>query len=193
MGQYLGGGQQQRLLNVFRPPLGGGVKLAHGVDLVVKELAPHRLVHQGREHVQDAAPQGELAHALHLPAPDVPGGGQVLGQLVQIADAADAQLPAAPLQRVPGHGPLEKALHRGHQEGVFPLGQPPHQRQPPVLPLAGEGGGVVEGEVPGAQHRDSRSGEGGQVPGQLLPLPLVGAHHHHGPLGNQADAGGHGH
>ena len=47
------------------PPLGAGVEGAHGVDLIVKKLAPHRLVHQGREHVQNAAPQGELAHALH--------------------------------------------------------------------------------------------------------------------------------
>ena len=76
------------------------------------------------------------------------------------------------------------------RKGELPLGQRPHQGQPPVLPLAGEGGGVVEGEVPGAQHRDGNPGKGGQVPGQPCALGLVGADHHHRAPGNQADAGG---
>ena len=33
--------------------------VAHGVDLIVEELTAHRLIHQGGEHVQDAAPQGD--------------------------------------------------------------------------------------------------------------------------------------
>ncbi|CAN3974866.1 Lineage-specific thermal regulator protein, partial [Dysosmobacter welbionis] len=65
VGQHLRRRQDPGGGHVPDPPLGAGVEGAHGVDLIVKKLAPHRLVHQGREHVQNAAPQGELAHALH--------------------------------------------------------------------------------------------------------------------------------
>ena len=41
------------------------------VDFIVKELAAHRLLHQGGEDIQNAAPQGKLPHALHLIAPGV--------------------------------------------------------------------------------------------------------------------------
>ena len=58
----------------------GGVKYAQGVDLVVEKFAAHRLLHPRGEHVQDAAPQGELSRALHLVAPGVSGSGQPPGQ-----------------------------------------------------------------------------------------------------------------
>ena len=186
----LGGGEEEGGLDVFRPALGGGVKDPHGVHLIPEEFRPDRAVHAGRKYVQNPAPKGELANPLHLLAPDVPGGGQGFGQLVQLEAAAQLQFQAAPFQQRPGHGPLEQSFHGGHQEGVFPAGQPLYQGQPPVLPLAGEGGGVVEGEVPGTQHGDARPDESPQVSGQLLPLALVGAHHHHRPAGGQANAGG---
>ena len=70
--QHLRRRQQQRRGDVFRPPLGAGVKGPQRIDLIVKELAPYRFFHQRREHVQDAAPQSELAHALHLIAAAIP-------------------------------------------------------------------------------------------------------------------------
>ncbi|MPN00141.1 hypothetical protein SDC9_147335 [bioreactor metagenome] len=51
MGQHLGGGKQQGGLHIFHPPLAAGVKQAHGVNLVVKQLTAHRLVHQGGKHI----------------------------------------------------------------------------------------------------------------------------------------------
>ena len=58
--------------HVFRPPLGAGVEPPQRVDFIVKEFAPHRLLHQGGEHIQNTAPQSELAHALHLIAAAIP-------------------------------------------------------------------------------------------------------------------------
>ena len=171
MGQHLGGGQEPDRLNVLGPALGGGVKDPHGVHLVSEELHPDGAVHAGGKHVQDSPPEGELAHPIHLFTPDISGGGQLLRQPIQVPHGPHPQLLAAALQRLGRNGPLEQALHRGHQEGVLPFGQLPQQSQPPVLPLAGDRGGVVKGEVPGAQHRDRDPGEGGQVLGQPGPLP----------------------
>ena len=78
------GVQQQHLPDVFRPTLCNGVKYPHGVDLVVEELTPHRLIHQGGKHVQNAAPEGKLAHTLHLAAADIPGGRQAVRQISQV-------------------------------------------------------------------------------------------------------------
>ena len=47
MGQDLGGGQEKGAVDISRPTLGAGVKSSHGINLVIKELAPHRLFHQG--------------------------------------------------------------------------------------------------------------------------------------------------
>ena len=70
--QHLRRRQQQRRGDVFRPPLGAGVEQSQRVDLIVEKLAPHRLLHQGGEHIQNTAPQSELAHALHLIAAAIP-------------------------------------------------------------------------------------------------------------------------
>ena len=70
--QHLRRRQQQCGGYIFRPPLGAGVEQSQRVDLIVEKLAPHRLLHQGGEHIQNTAPQSELAHALHLIAAAIP-------------------------------------------------------------------------------------------------------------------------
>ena len=70
--QHLRRRQQQRRGDVFRPPLGAGVEQSQRIDLIVEKLAPHWLLHQGGEHIQNTAPQSELAHALHLIAAAIP-------------------------------------------------------------------------------------------------------------------------
>ena len=62
----LGAGEDQGLGDVLDPALRPGVEEAHGVDLIPEELAADGLFHEGGEDIQDAAPDGELAHALHL-------------------------------------------------------------------------------------------------------------------------------
>ncbi len=70
--QHLRRRQQQRRGDVFGPPLGAGVEQSQRIDLIVEKLAPHWLLHQGGEHIQNTAPQSELAHALHLIAAAIP-------------------------------------------------------------------------------------------------------------------------
>ena len=190
VGQHLRRGQQQGVVHVLRPPLGGGVEGTHGVDLVPPELRPDGVFHAGAEHVQNAPAQGKLAHPLHLVAPDVAHSGQLLGHGVQVAAVPGLQLQPGSGQGLGGDGVLGQGLRRGHQEGHLPPGQAVQQSQPPVLPLAGHRGPGVEGEGPGGEHGHLRPRKGGHVPGQSAGLSLVGAHGHHRPPGHQPKGGG---
>lgn len=72
-----------------------------------------------------------------------------------------------------GHGPLEQALHGGHQHRTVPPVEPGQNFQALVLPLAGGGPGVKE-EVPGGENRHLRPGEGAEVSRQTPGLSVVG-------------------
>ena len=191
MGQHLGGGQQQRLLDVFRPALGGGVKLAHGVDLVVKELAPHRLIHQGGEHVQDAAPQGELAHALHLAAAGVPGGQQPLRQFPQVHPLPQAQPDGQAGQKLRRQGPGQQGVGGGHGYGRPPPGQGVQRRQAAPLPLPGAHRPGPQAPLPAQQQHRLHAGGGAQVTRQGPGLPLVAAEEHRRPARSAGDGRAH--
>ena len=190
MGQALGGGEEQDPFDVVGPALGGRVEGPHGVHLVPEEVNTHRLFHAGGKHVGDAAPHGKLAHALHLVAAGIPGGGEEVCQCVEGAALAGGQLQTGPLQGGGVQGTLEEAFHGRHQEGhALPL-EAGEQGQPPLLPLVGDGHAAVEVEGPGAQDGGGLPGEGGQILGQPCGLPFVGAHQHHGEPGFPAQGGG---
>ena len=133
----------------------------------------------GGVHVQDAAPQGELADALHLLAPGIAQGGELVGQPVQVVLPAVFDGDGVLCQFLRGEGALQKALHRGYDEGGLPPSHGMEGGEAPVLPLAGGHGRVVEEKFPGGQQRDFLPGKGGQVGGQTAALLLIGAHHHH--------------
>ena len=63
--QALGHGKKQRLFRIFRPSLRRGVKKAHCIELISKELAPNRLFFTRRIDIQNAAAQRELSRAFH--------------------------------------------------------------------------------------------------------------------------------
>ena len=183
--------QQADLVHVPQPPLGQGVKDAHGVDLVVKKVAADRLVHPRGEHVQDAAPEGELAHALHLVAAGVPRRRQVPGQGLQIEALPHLQGADGPQQGLPGAGPLEHGLRRGHHRALPALQQGAQGRQPLEVELpGGDGaGGVVQ--LPGGDGQDLPAGEGPEVLRHPGALPLVGAQDHRRLPRRQGQGGGH--
>ena len=178
MGQHLGGGQQQRLLDVPGPALGGGVKLPHGVNLIVKELTPHRLVHQGGKHVQNAAPQGELAHALHLAAAGISGGQQPLGQVPQVHPLPQAQGNSQTLEKIRRQGPGQQRIGSGHGQGRPPLRQGVQRRQAAPLPLPGTHRPGPQAPLPAQQQHRLLPGGSAQVSGQGSGLPLVSADEH---------------
>ncbi len=191
MGQHLGGGQDAALLQLPGAALGGRVEQAHGVRFVPEKLHPHRLGMGGGEKVQDAAPEGELPHSLHLVAPAVARRRQGLGQLPQVADRPHFQHPGGPGEAVGRQGALEHGLRRGHQEGHPPLGERPQHLQAALLPLPGDHGGVVEKELPGGKGEDLFPGKGPEVGGHAAALGVVGAEHRHRPPGGLPHGGGH--
>jgi hypothetical protein len=190
LGQHLRRRQDLRRAEVLDAPLGVGIEEAHGVDFVPEELHPDGLGVGRGEKVQDAPPQGELAHALHLLAAGVARGGQGAGQLPQVVPLSHPQNLGRLGQQGFGNGALENGLHRTHQQGALPRRQRPQGGQPPVLVLPGHHRGVVEGELPGRECAHRLPRQGGQIPGHALGLPLVGAHHHHGAVQLLADARG---
>ena len=179
--QKLRRGQEEGAVQVFRPALGGGVEGAQGVDLIVEELAPHRLLHEGGEHVQDAPPQGELPHALYLVRPGVPGGGEAAGQVREVAPLPHFQRNSRPLEGIRGAGLLQEALRRTHQhQGPLLLPQPAEGPDPAQLPLPGDDRPRPHEELPGKEPQGAHPQQGLQVLRQAHRVPLVVADHHQG-------------
>ena len=179
-----------RLLPVFRPALTGGVKQTHGVDLISKKFASNRPVVSRGEKVQNTAPQSKLARALHLLTAGISRGGKAFGQLRQVMDLPHAQGLCRLGQQCFREGPLEEGIHSGHDQRRPPGGHGPENGEPPVLPLAGDHGGIVEGKLPGGQPKDRLPGQSGQVLPQTGGLGLVGAQKDHRTPGISPDAGG---
>ena len=178
VGQHLRRRQDPSGGHVPGPPLGAGVEGAHGVDLIVKKLAPHRLVHQGREHVQNAAPQGELAHALHLLAPGIPGGEQLLRQRAQLCLPPHLQGDGQGPQGLRRQGPGHEAVRGGHHHRRVPLGQGVQRRQTAPLPVPRTHGPGAELPLPAKQGHGAAARQGLQISGEDLDLPLVPAEEH---------------
>ncbi len=141
VGQQLGGGQHRQRPAVPDAALGGDVKIPHAVQLVVEELTPHALFAVGGEHVQYAAPQGELSRALHLMAADVTGGGKAIGQRRHIVLAAYLQRESGALQHVLWDAALGHGVHGGHHHGAA-LRHAVQRRKALILPLAAVSGGA---------------------------------------------------
>ncbi len=134
--QGLAHGQQHRALQILGAPLGQGVKAAHGVQLVAEELHPHRLVRPGAEHVQNPAPQGKLARALHHVAAAVAQGEQSGGQLPGVRQGPHRQLLRSPQQGRGGHGAQAQGLPGGDEQPALSGGQVVQGPDPLLLPLA---------------------------------------------------------
>ena len=180
-GQQLRRGQHRQRMAVLHPPLGVHGEVAHAVQLVVKELASHRLLRIRREHIQNAAPHRELPRAFHLVAPAVPGGGEMPGQRRHIVLPAHLQRKGGVLQHLLWDAPLHHAVYGGHHDGRAAR-HAVQRRQPAVLPLAAVRAGP-QLQFPGGQHHRRLPRQGRQV--RRLPpgLLLVGAQHQHRPPG----------
>ena len=181
--------QNVRGATVLPHGTGRSVRVAvftQGANAEAAKAAGAELV--GMEDLADQIKKGEMNFDVVIASPDAM---RVVGQLGQVLALADFQSEAILLQRLWRKGALEQALHRGYQEGKPPRGQLLHQGQPPVLPLAGDGGGIVEGKGARGKNRHLLTYEGSQIPGQPFPLPFVGTHHYHGPPGHRPNPRGH--
>ena len=190
-GGRLGHGQEDGLLNVLRAPLGDGVEEAHGVQLVAPELGPDGIVAGRGVDVQDTAPDGELAHALHQGGAGVARRREPLGQVVETVGRAGFQPDGGGEQDGPWHGPQAQSVQGCHQQGRFALGQVVELPQALLLPAPGDHGGVVEGQLPGGEDGGRLAQERGQLPLEPLGGHVVLADHQDGPLGVPDQRGHH--
>ena len=136
-------GQDGDAFRVFVPPLGLGVKIAHGIQLIAEELRPDGLVVCRGENVQDAASEGELSRPFHHAAAAVARGHQPGGQIVHGIFLANLQPEGSFLQDCRRHGAKAHRLPAHNLNGGAPLTQIIELTKPLLLPGAGHHGGVI--------------------------------------------------
>ena len=169
-------------LDIFIAPLGLGVKIAHGVQLVAEKFRPDGLVGGRGEHVQNAAPKGKLSRAFHHAAAAVARGSQPGGQIVHGVFLPHFQGKGGTCHNLRGHGAKAQRLP-GHDLQLGPaLRQVVELPQALLLPGTGYHSGVIQRQFPPGQN-------GGRVPqkGFQLLLKPPGGHviltqHHHRPV-----------
>ena len=148
--------QEHRLVQVFRPALGDGVKIPHCVQLVAEKLRAHRLVASGREHVEDAAAQRELPDALDEGRAAVARADKALGQRVQIVLRAGLERDQTAEKRLARDGAQAQRLHRGDERLDAAGRKTIEKAHTAVLPLARDACRFIERQLSGGQ--DGRLG-----------------------------------
>ena len=147
---------------VLLPALGLGGEGGDGVDLVPPELQPHRLGAVGGPEVQDAAPDGELAHPLHLAAPGVPRPKEGPDQLILFDLLSRQQGDGAFPEDRRGDGGLHRRPRRSHGDRPGLRRHPAEDRKAQLLILPADPLHLPQGQLPL-----------GVVPGQGLPQKEV--------------------
>ena len=146
-------GQEDGLFHVFRAPLGDGVKIAHGVELVAEKLRAQRVFARGRIHVQNAAAQGELPHALDEARAGIARPRQPGDQIVHVVFRPAPQPHGGREQDLPRHRAQQQRVQARHQNRHLPLRQRVQQPQPLLLPLPRDADGPRERQLARRQHR----------------------------------------
>ena len=169
----------------------GDLEVADLLDRVAEELDPQRVFLGGREHVDDAAADGDLAAAADQVDPGVADLDQPGEQVVEFARLADLQRDRLEVAEA-GHDRLQHAPDRRHHDRQRPVrlarpgrvGQPPQHGDPLSdgvqarrQPLMGQG--LPAREVGHAVGREKGAERGGQVFG----LPGRGRDREHEPRG----------
>lgn len=182
------------MLGDLQGPLVGNLEVADLLDIVAPELDAERVLLGGREDVQDAAADGELAALLDQFDAGVRGGREPVDDLAEIGALpraqADGDQVAEPLDlrlehgadgrdddgdgaggRVVGAGVGEAAQHREAAADGVRAGREPLVRQ----------------RLPGGELRDgvllAGRDEGAQRGGEVLGLPAGGGDREHRPPG----------
>ena len=148
--------------------LGEGRERAHLLDLVAVELDAERLAAGGREDVDEAAADGELAALLGALDPLVAGEREVLGEAVEAGLAADLEPDRLrPLRRrrhalgERGRGGGDEAAAREHVERARPLADEVRRRLEAGAPA--DAAARQERDALGADEPAGRLGEVARV------------------------------
>jgi hypothetical protein len=197
LGRELGGGRDLDRLGLAQAALGEGGEEADRLDLDVEEVDAHRAVLGGRVEVEDAAADGELPAVVDLVDALVARGHELLADLVEVEQIADADGERVRAQRRVGH--LLAQRHRADHDdrrlrARGPLGQQGVEgghaqadqvRRRREVRLVGHAAAGVEA------HR-SRLEPRPQVGGEVAGLAVVAGHHERravgmGALGQRRD------
>ena len=157
--------------NVFFPPLGAGIKVAHGIQFVTEEFHSHRLLLCRGKQIHDSAADSKLPNAFHHAAAAVTGGDQSGDKLVNRIFLAGFQMECGSGK----HSRGQCALAGGFPGHNLDRGISPPQRiklpQPLLLPGAGNNGGIIQRQIPAGENGRIRVQEAFQ-----LLLHSVGSH-----------------
>ena len=163
--QLAAGRRPQAVLGDLQRALVGDLEVADLLDVVAPELHPQRVLLGGREHVEDAAADRELAALLDQLDPGVRGGRQALDDLVQVgalpAAQGDGLQVAEPLDLRLEHGADRRDDDRdraGRRVVVARVGQPAQHREPPAHGVAARREPLVRQRLPGRVLRRPRPG-----------------------------------
>ena len=190
LGRQLGGGRDLDRLGLAQAALGEGGEEADRLDLDVEEVDAHRAVLGGRVEVEDAAADGELAAVVDLVDALVAGGHELLADLVEVEQVADADGEGVRAQRRVGDllaqrhradhddrrllavGALgEQRVERGHA-------QADEVRRRREVRLVGHAAAGVEAHGPRLEPR-------AQVGGEVARLAVVARHHERRAVGRR--------
>ena len=150
--QHLAGRGEINFFQCRIPPLGEQVEGRDGVDLVVPVLHTGGLAHVRRVDIHDIAAHAELAGAVHLAAPHIPGGKQPGHKALTVVYHAGLEGEGVLQEFVPGHCVLQKGLG-GHTDGVQPPAcQRTQHRQAAVLVFTACALHRPQHEVPGREY-----------------------------------------
>ena len=149
-------------------PLGEGRERSHLLDLVAVELDPERLAAGGREDVDEAAADGELAALLGALDPLVAGERQLLREAVETGLAADREPHRLGALRGGRHPLGERRRRRGdeaaareHVEGAGALADEVRRRLEPGAPA--DAAARQQRDVVGADEPARRLGDVARV------------------------------
>ena len=148
------------------PALGIQLEIGDGVDLVPPVLDPDGVWFPRREEVEDAAPDGELAHPVHLGASRVPGHREPRDQRLHIPRLVDGGVGAHLKGGLPQRLRLDRTgggrLGGSDDDRRLPLQNPGEDAQPLLLIFPRDAlhlavtvipGGEDEGEILCPRHR----------------------------------------
>jgi hypothetical protein len=181
--QQLAAGRGVQLVDGVQGPLVGHRERTDLAHLVAPELDPQRVLGSGREHVHDAATDGELAATLDHVHPGVSQPGELGHHRLEGHLVADPQPHRPQLAKAGGHR-LHQAAHGRHHHGQRPVllrvGQPAQHGQPPAHRVRARRQPLVRQRLPGREHRDPlRPDQVADGRGQHLGLATGGGHREH--------------
>ena len=191
LGRELGRGRDLDRLGLAQAALGEGREEADRLDLDVEEVDADRAVLGGRVEVEDAAADGELAAVVDLVDALVAGGHELLADLVEVEQVADADGEGVRAQRRVGHLLAQRDRADDDDRRLLAVGalgqqrvergdaQADEVRRRREVRLVGDAAAGVEAHGPRLEPR-------AQVGGEVARLAVVARHHERRAVGGAA-------